>query len=60
MAFCSSIKLLPPCSNLEWLVQLEKLIVVVMAEKLKHTVEEQEVHTVEVFVSRRDLGDFSS
>ena len=31
----------------------------VMAEKLKHTVEEQEVHTVEVLASLRDLGDFS-
>ena len=33
---------------------------VVMTEKFKHTVEEQEVHTVEVLSSRRDLGDFSS
>ena len=33
---------------------------VVMAEKLKHIVEEQEVHTVEVLVFRRDFGDFSS
>ena len=33
---------------------------VIMAKKLKHIVEEQEVHTVEVLVSRRDLGDFSS
>ena len=33
---------------------------VVMAEKLKHTVEEQEVHTMEVLDSRRDLDDFSS
>ena len=32
----------------------------VMARKLKHTVEEQEMHTVEVLASRRDLGDFSS
>ena len=32
----------------------------VMAEKLKHTVEEQEVHTMEVLVSMRDLGDFSN
>ena len=32
----------------------------VMAEKLKHTVEEQEVHTVEVLASRRDLGHFSN
>ena len=31
---------------------------VVMAEKLRHSVEEQEVHTVGVLVSRRDLGDF--
>ena len=33
---------------------------VVMIEKLKHTVEGKEVHTVEVLASRRDLGDFSS
>ena len=33
---------------------------VVMDEKLKHIVEEQVVHTVEVLASRRDLGDFSS
>ena len=33
---------------------------VVMAEKLKHIVEEHEVPTVEVLASRRDLGDFSS
>ena len=33
---------------------------VVMAKKLKHIVEEQEVHTVEVLVSKRDLCDFSS
>ena len=33
---------------------------VIMAKMLKHIVEEQEVHTVEVLVSRRDLGDFSS
>ena len=33
---------------------------VVMAEKLKHIVEELETHTVEVLASRRDLGDFSS
>ena len=33
---------------------------VVMAEKLKHTVAGQEVYTVEVLVSRRDLGDFFS
>ena len=33
---------------------------VVMADKLKHTVEEEEVHTVEVLASRRDLGDFSN
>ena len=32
----------------------------VMAEKLKHIMEEQEVHTVEVLASRRDLGDFSN
>ena len=31
-----------------------------MAEKLKHTVEEQEVHTVGASTSRRGLGDFSS
>ena len=33
---------------------------VVMAEKSKHTVEEQEVHTMEVSASSRDLGDFST
>ena len=30
---------------------------VVMAEKLKNTMEEQGVHTMEVLVSRRDLND---
>ena len=33
---------------------------VVIAEKLKNTVEGQEVHTVDVLASRRDLGDFSN
>ena len=33
---------------------------VVMAEMLMHTVEEQVVHTVVVLASRRDLGDFSN
>ena len=33
---------------------------VVMAEKLKHIVEEQEVHTVGTSASKRGLGDFSS
>ena len=33
---------------------------VVMTEKLKHTVEEQEVHIVKVLVSRRDFGDYSN
>ena len=33
---------------------------VVIAEKLKHVVEEQEVHTMEVLDSKRDLSDFSS
>ena len=33
---------------------------VAMAEKLKHAVEEQEVHTMEVLSSKRDLGDFSN
>ena len=33
---------------------------VVMAEKMKHIVEEKEVHTVEALASRRDFGDFSS
>ena len=33
---------------------------VVMAKKLKHTVEEQEVHTVRTSASMRGLGDFSS
>ena len=32
---------------------------VAMAEKLKHIVEGQKVHTVEVLAFRRDLGDFS-
>ena len=31
-----------------------------VAEKLKHTMVEQGVHTVEVLASRRDLGDFSN
>ena len=29
-------------------------------ENLKHTVEDKEVHTMEVLASMRDLGDFSS
>ena len=33
---------------------------VVMAEMLMHTMEEQGVHTVEVFASERDLSDFSN
>ena len=33
---------------------------VVMAKKLKHTMGEQEVHTVKVLASRKDLGYFSS
>ena len=33
---------------------------VVMTKKLKHTVEGQEVNTMEVLSSRRYLGDFSS
>ena len=33
---------------------------VVMAEKLKHIVEEQVMQTVEVLAPKRDLGDFSS
>ena len=33
---------------------------VVMAKNLKHIVEEQEVHTLEVLAYTRDLGDFSS
>ena len=31
-----------------------------VAEKLKHTVVEQGVHTVEVLASSGDLGDFSN
>ena len=31
-----------------------------VAEKLKHTVVEQGVHTVGVLAFRRDLGDFSN
>ena len=50
----------PLCSGLEWLAQLEKLTVVVMVEILMHTVEEQEVHNVEVLASRRDFGDSSN
>ena len=57
----TSLQSYPPlCYNLGWLVQLEKLTVVVMAEKLKHIVEEQEVYTVGVSASKRGLGDFSS
>ena len=33
---------------------------VVVAKKLKHIVEEQEVHTVEVLASMKDLGDSSN
>ena len=33
---------------------------VVVIEKLKHTVEEHEVHTMEVLASRKDLGDSSN
>ena len=33
---------------------------VVMTDKLKHIMEEQEVHTMEVLGSGRDFGDFSS
>ena len=33
---------------------------VVMVEKLKHTLVEQWVHTVEVLASRKDLGDSSN
>ena len=33
---------------------------VVMAERLKHIMEEQEVHTVKDSASLRGLGDFSS
>ena len=32
----------------------------VMVEMLKHTLEEQKVHTMEVLASRRDLDDFSN
>ena len=32
---------------------------VVMADNLKHTVEEHEVHTVGALASKRGLGDFS-
>ena len=39
---------------------MEKLSVVVMAEKLKRTVDEHEVHTTGASASRRGLGDFSS
>ena len=33
---------------------------VMMAKKLKHTVEDQEVHTMGASASRRGLGDFSN
>ena len=33
---------------------------VVMAEKLKHIAEEQEVHTIGVSASKIGLGDFTS
>ena len=33
---------------------------VVVAEMLKHTVEEQVVHTLGVLASKKDLGDFSN
>ena len=33
---------------------------VVVAEKLKHTVEKQQVHTAGASTSRKGLGDFSS
>ena len=33
---------------------------VVMVEMLMYTMEEKEVHDVEVLVSRRDLGDSSN
>ena len=57
----ASLQSYPPlCSNLGWLIQLKKLTVVAMAEKLKHIVEEQEVHTVGFSASRRGLGDFPS
>ena len=32
------------------------MVVVVVAEELKHDVEEQEVYTVEVLISMRNLG----
>ena len=31
-----------------------------VTEKLKHTVEEKDVHTMEVLASRRGLDDFSN
>ena len=31
-----------------------------LAEKLKHTVVKQGLHTVEVLASKRDFGDFSN
>ena len=33
---------------------------VVVTKKLKHTMEEQEVHTMEVLASRKYLGDSSN
>ena len=58
-AFCSSIKL--PTTLLKF--RMACFTVVVMAEKLKHNMEGQEVqevHTVEVLASKRYSGDFSN
>ena len=35
-------------------------MVVVVAEELKHNMEEQEAYTVEVLISMRNLGGFSN
>ena len=59
-ALCYSTKLPTSLLKFKMAFQLEKLTVAVMERKLKHTVEEQEVHTVEVLASIRDLDDFSN
>ena len=47
---------LPLCLGLEWVGQLEKLTVVVMAEMLMHIVEEQVVHIMGGFGFHERLG----
>ena len=51
----------PICPSSVLLAQLKGLTVVVMvAEELKHDVEEQEVYTVEVLISMRNLDGSSN